>query len=63
MSCVLKDSIDALREDVKKNGGARFLRDMSSEDRINYLAKFTDYNSGDKITNRENAEILNRQVE
>ena len=63
MSCVLPDAIKALREDVKKNGGARFLRDMSSEDRIDYLARFTDYNSGDRITNRENAEILNRQIE
>lgn len=63
MSCVLPESIKALQADVKKNGGARFLRDMSSEDRIDYFAKFTDYNSGDKITNRENAEILNRQVE
>lgn len=63
MSCVLPESIAALKEDVKKNGGARFLRDMSSEERIDYLAKFTDYNTGDKITNRENAEILNRQIE
>lgn len=63
MTCVLPRYIDELKKDVKKNGGARFLRDMSSEDRIDYLAKFTDYNADGKITNRENAEVLNRQIE
>jgi len=63
MTCVIPRYIEELKADVKKNGGARFLRDMSSEDRIDYLAKFTDYNADGKITNRENAEVLNRQIE
>lgn len=63
MSCVLPSDIEKLREDVKKNGGAKYLRSMSSYDRINYFAKFTDTNVGGKITNKTNAEILNRQVE
>lgn len=64
MSCVLPQDIARLREDVKSKGGAKFLRDMSTQDRIDYLAQFTDYQPSDKkITNRENAEILNRQIE
>lgn len=63
MSCVLPEQIKALKADVKKNGGAKFLREMTSQERIDYLAKFTDYQSGDKIENRENAEVLNRQIE
>lgn len=63
MSCVLPEQIKALKADVKKNGGAKFLREMSSQERIDYFAKFTDYQPGNKIENRENAEMLNRQVE
>lgn len=63
MSCVLPSAIKALKEDVRKNGGAKFLRDMSSQERIDYLAKFTDTQPGKVIENRENAEILNRQIE
>lgn len=61
--CILPQDIARLREDVKKNGGAKFLRNMSSYDRINYFAKFADVNTGGKIVNKTNAEILNRQVE
>ena len=64
MSCVLPSKIAELREDVKKKGGAKFLRDMTTQERINYLAAIVDtQQKAGKITNTENAEILNRQIE
>lgn len=64
MSCVLPSKIAELREDVKKKGGAKFLRDMTTQERINYLAGIVDtQQKAGKITNTENAEILNRQIE
>lgn len=64
MSCVLPSKIAELREDVKKKGGAKFLRDMTTQQRIDYLAGIVDtQQKAGKITNTENAEILNRQIE
>ena len=64
MSCVLPSKIAELREDVKKKGGAKFLRDMTTQERIDYLANIVDtQQKAGKITNTENAEILNRQIE
>lgn len=64
MSCVLPSKIAELREDVKKKGGAKFLRDMTTQERIDYLAGIVDtQQKAGKITNTENAEILNRQIE
>ena len=42
MSCVLPSKIAELREDVKKKGGAKFLRDMTTQERIDYLAGIVD---------------------
>lgn len=60
MSCILPESIKKLQVAVKEKGGASYLRSLTSEERIDFLAQFVD-SKFDK--DKTNANILNRQIE